>query len=149
MIPQANGNPVERLEEIIDHTIAFVHLPPFTGRRLAVVGGGGAISVEAADAAEKFGLAVPPFSPAVHEALNNILPPPGNSVRNPVDVGHPMIPPGIISRLLEAVVLEPDIDLLAVVQIPYHIIMSKRRVLPDYFRISHGGENTGKSVKVE
>jgi hypothetical protein len=43
-----------------------------------------------------------------------------------------MIPPQIISRLLEVTALQPDIDLLAVVQIPYHIIMSKKRFLPDY-----------------
>jgi acyl-CoA synthetase (NDP forming) len=132
MLQQANVVSADGLEEFIDKAMAFINLPPCTGRRVAVVGGGGAISVEAADAAESCGLSVPRFSPRVQEELKDILPPPGNSVRNPVDVGHPMIPPQIISRLLEVTALVPDIDLLAVVQIPYHIIMSKKRFMPGY-----------------
>jgi acyl-CoA synthetase (NDP forming) len=88
--------------------------------------GGGAISVAASDSLERLGLSVPYFSPAVLQKLKASFPPVGNSLRNPVDLGNPMIPPSMLRRVMEAAGEDGGIDTLIVIQILFYILYQVR-----------------------
>ena len=116
---------VKSLEELLDTTLAFLHLAPQRGRRLCVVGGGGAIGVAAADACEGVGLSVPVFSDELQKKLAAIVPAAGASVRNPVDVGGPFPPPAMLRAVLETVLTDTDIDTIVVDEL--ELAMATRR----------------------
>ena len=52
---QTGAIPVESIEELLDTTILFSHNPQGAGRRVAVVGGGGAVGVAASDSSKRQG----------------------------------------------------------------------------------------------
>lgn len=128
---QSGAIRVKSVEELIDTTVAFLHLPPTTGRRVAVIGGGGGISVAASDACEYVGLSVPPFAPEIREQLRLTLPPAGNSVRNPVDVGTPVTPPEIMQKVLEIAAGVDDIDTIIATQALHYILSGRLSFLFD------------------
>jgi acyl-CoA synthetase (NDP forming) len=123
---QAGVIQVYSAEELIDAIYAFLYLPGGAGPRVAVMGGGGAISVAASDSLERLGLSVPYFSPAVLQKLKASFPPVGNSLRNPVDLGNPMIPPSMLRRVMEAAGEDGGIDTLIVIQILFYILYQVR-----------------------
>jgi acyl-CoA synthetase (NDP forming) len=126
---QAGVIRVHSVEELIDAIYAFLYLPTAAGPRVAVMGGGGAISVAASDSLERLGLSVPIFSPTVLEKLTTFFPPVGNSLSNPVDLGSPMIPPFMLRKVMEAAGKDEGIDTLIIIQILYHIIFQVRHRL--------------------
>jgi acetyltransferase len=78
---------VSDLEEMMDLVMAL-HYLPWGGRgRVALVSGPGGPVVSAADAAERYGLAMASLEERTRERLKTILPTTGTSYRNPVDVG--------------------------------------------------------------
>ncbi|MBP1718070.1 MAG: CoA-binding domain protein, partial [Deltaproteobacteria bacterium] len=113
-------------EELIDAIYAFLFLPATAGSRLAVMGGGGAISVAASDSLERLGLSVPSFSPTVLRKLKASFPVVGNSLSNPVDLGNPMIPPSMLRKVMEAAGEDGGIDTLIVIQILFYILYQVR-----------------------
>ncbi len=126
---QAGVIQVESAEELIDTIYAFLYLPPWTGPKIAVMGGGGAISVAASDTLERLGLSVPPFSPNIFQKLKASFPPVGNSLRNPVDLGNPTIPPPMLKIVMEAAGQDERIDTLIVIQILFYILFQMRHRL--------------------
>lgn len=108
---------VNSLEELLDTTLAFLHLAPHRGRKVCVVGGGGGITVAAADACERVGLSVPLFPPELQRKLAAIVPPVGASVRNPVDVAGPFPPPVMLKEVLETVATDGGVDTVIVDEI--------------------------------
>jgi len=126
---QAGVIQVESAEELIDTIYTFLYLPPETGPRVAVMGGGGAISVAASDTLERLGLAIPPFSPEIFQKLKASFPPVGNSLRNPVDLGNPMIPPSMLKIVMEAAGQDEGIDTLIIIQILFYILFQLRHRL--------------------
>lgn len=131
LFKQSGAIRVRSMEELADTTVAFLHLPPTTGHRVAVIGGGGGISVAASDACEHVGLSVPPFAPEVREQLRLILPPAGTSIRNPVDVGAPIIPPQALYRILEIAASVENIDTIIATQAMHYILSGKLSFLFD------------------
>jgi len=123
---QAGVIQVHSAEELIDAIYAFLYLPSGAGPRVAVMGGGGAISVAASDSLESLGLSVPFFSPKVLEKLRPSFPPVGNSLKNPVDLGNPMVPPSMLQKVMEAAGEDEGIDTLMVIQILYQILFQVR-----------------------
>jgi acyl-CoA synthetase (NDP forming) len=123
---QAGVVQVYSAEELVDAIYAFLYLPDGAGPRVAVMGGGGAISVAASDSLERLGLAIPYFSPPVLEKLKASFPPVGNSLRNPVDLGNPMIPPSMLRKVMEAAGEDEGIDTLIVIQILFYILYQVR-----------------------
>ena len=101
------------MEELIDTTVAFLHLPGDIGTGISVVGGGGGISAAGADTYEKAGFRLPPFKPETQDRLRRIFQPAGTGIRNPLDTGAP-IPPSRES--LEAIMEDPGIDILILYQ---------------------------------
>jgi acyl-CoA synthetase (NDP forming) len=99
---------------MLDLIIGLRCLPYLTGRRVSVVGGGGAITVAASDALERAGLSMPPFSSKIVKAIREHLPPSGNSTANPVDIGSPLFEPKSLRGILEAVAASDTVDLVIV-----------------------------------
>jgi len=120
---------VYSMEELIDTMYAFLYLPTGAGPRVAVMGGGGALSVAASDALERLGLAVPLFSPPILQKIIPHFPSVGNSLRNPVDLGNPIIPPSMLRKVIEAAAEDEGIDTLIIIQILYHILFQVRHRL--------------------
>ncbi len=114
---QTGAIQVNNLEELLDTTLAFIHLEPQMGRRICSVGGGGGIGVAAADTWERAGFSVPLFSPELEKKLLAIIPAAGTSARNPVDVGGPFPMPPMLRAVLETVCTDADIDILVVDEI--------------------------------
>jgi len=105
---QTGAIPAFGATEILDLIVGFHCLKDFRARHVSVVGGGGAITVAAADALEKAGLAILPFDEETRNAIRKYLPPHGNSFKNPVDMGTPAFMPQTLSPILE-IVAENDL----------------------------------------
>ncbi len=73
------------MAELADALIAFSWLAPPRGRRVAVVGIGGGLGVQAADECETAGLVVPPFPAALKAELRAFTSSAGTGIGNPVD----------------------------------------------------------------
>ena len=116
---QSGAVRVNSLEELLDTTIAFLHLTPPPGRKVSVVGGGGGINVAAADACERIGLSIPLFSAELQTKLASMLPPVGTSVRNPVDVASPFPPPAVLRAVMETVFNEGGVDMVILDEIEF------------------------------
>ncbi|MBW1686732.1 MAG: CoA-binding protein [Deltaproteobacteria bacterium] len=111
---QTGAIPVLGIDEMIDLMVGFQCLPDFRGRRVCVVSGGGAITVEACDQLEPAGLSMPEFSKETQEAIRALLPASGNSVRNPLDTGPPVFLLPTVKPILEAVAASDDLDAVIV-----------------------------------
>jgi len=122
---QTAARRVNSLEELADAAVAFLHLPPATGRRVGIVGGGGGISVAAADACDRAGLEVPPLSHDIQERLRSVLPPAGAAFRNPVDLGTPIVFPNVFEAVVEAVASADNIDTVIATQAMYYVLTGK------------------------
>jgi len=114
---QSGAIRVHNMEELLDTVLAFLHLSPHRGRRVAVVGGGGAITVTAADTCERAGLSLPQFPAQVQQKLAAMIPSVGASARNPVDVGNPYPSPAMLETVLETIAREGNIDTIIVDEI--------------------------------
>jgi len=135
---QAGVIQVYGAEELVDTIYAFLYLPDTAGPRVSVMGGGGAISVAASDSLERLGLSVPHFSNPILQKLKAQFPPVGNSLRNPVDLGNPMIPPSMLRKVMEAAAEDEGIDTLMIIQILYAILFNLRhRLKMDDRPLSH------------
>ena len=130
LFKQTAAIPVRGLEELADTVLALLHLPASTGQRVGVVGGGGGISVAAADACDRVGLGVPPFDDSVQQKLREILPAAGTSVRNPVDIGVPLVPPQVFERVLDSVASADCVDTIIATQAMFHILDGTFRLPP-------------------
>ncbi len=119
---QTAARRVDSLEEMADATVAFLNLPLTTGRRLGVIGGGGGISVAAADACDRVGLEIPLLSSEDQQKLRGILPPAGTAFRNPVDIGAPIVPPPVFERVLDVVAAADCVETVVATQAMYHVL---------------------------
>jgi acyl-CoA synthetase (NDP forming) len=135
---QSGAIRVNSLDELLDTTLAFLHLAPFQGRRVSVVGGGGGINVAAADACERIGLSMPLFSTELQKKLASMLPPVGTSVRNPVDVASPFPPPAVLRAVMEAVFNEGGVDTLILAEIEFSAASAIMRPQPERSGSSRG-----------
>jgi acyl-CoA synthetase (NDP forming) len=113
---------VGSLEELADTAEALLMLPRHTGRRIGMVGGGGGTSVAATDACASVGLSVPPFDDALRAKLAEILPLAGTMMRNPVDVGVPIVPPDVFKRVLETVAAVEGVDTVIATQPLFYLL---------------------------
>lgn len=132
LFKQSGAVGVNGLNELIDATLGFLHLPAIKGRKFCVVGGGGGIGVAAADACERVGISLPVFSRELQQKLLKIVPAQGASVRNPVDVGSPFPAPPMLKAVLDAVFSDTDVDGIIVSEIEMSPVM--RGGQPDLMR---------------
>ncbi len=108
--------PVNSFEELLDTTKIMVYLPPLAKnldyrKKIGVIGGGGGIGIEISDIANQYGLKIPKLSGETVEKLNQIMPPEGTSINNPLDMGNPMYM-GDYKRILATFMADPSISVL-------------------------------------
>jgi acyl-CoA synthetase (NDP forming) len=96
---QVNAVRVNSVEEMADLAVAFRYMSAPAGPGVAVVGGGGGFSVFAADEIDDAGLQCPVLPEQTQEALGEINPVAGTSVRNPVDTIAIFEPPKLEQTL--------------------------------------------------
>jgi acyl-CoA synthetase (NDP forming) len=119
-LAQAGAIQVEGLREMID-TLAALHFLPTRGRRIALLGGGGAIGVFSSDLAYQLDLEVPTFSDETQARLRERFPTPGNSVPNPLDTGTPVLPLETVQALVEDVLTREPVDVLVMIMLMHSI----------------------------
>jgi acyl-CoA synthetase (NDP forming) len=119
---QTAAIPVQGLEELGDTVLAFLHLPPTTGRRLGLVAGGGGLSVAAADVCDRLGLEVPAFDEGAEAKLREAIPAAGTSLRNPLDMGVPLIPAPAFERVLDVVAASENVETIIAILGMFHVL---------------------------
>jgi acyl-CoA synthetase (NDP forming) len=128
VLRQVRATRVHDLEELAQACLAFSYLPPRAFRGIAAIGGGGALGAAAGDAAEAWGIAVPAFPDALRRRLEAILPRPGSSALNPVDVANPFVPPATLGQVLRLAAEDPRVDLQVLISLLYHYKSQARAV---------------------
>jgi acyl-CoA synthetase (NDP forming) len=106
---------VKDLAQMLDAAAALYHLPPCTGRRVAIISSPGGLAVNAADAVEWSGLELSSLSDATRVELSSFLPAEGTSFSNPVDLGFGAVTPGNYRRALEVLDGDPAVDIMLAV----------------------------------
>lgn len=105
---------VGNFQELIDQVVAFTFLPPITGRKLIIIGGGGGKSVISADVWEEEGFRIPDISSKAREKLKQAAPHVWDWLRNPLDssiLQKSLVPP---SNLLRMISTEQEFDVCVV-----------------------------------
>ncbi len=120
ILRQVNAIQAQTLEELAEASLAFSLLPERVFSSISVVGGGGALGVIACDAAEKFGMKTPPLSADLQTRIGNLLPKPGSSSVNPIDVANPFVKPKVLSEILRITAEDKQIDLQIIISLLYH-----------------------------
>jgi acyl-CoA synthetase (NDP forming) len=106
---------VDSVDEMVDAVLAFLKMPVPMGRNAAIIGGGGGVTVLAADVCERAGLNVPLFSSALRNSLQEFFPPVGTILKNPVDTQWILsITPEQLSNIINLVAGWEEIDVLIV-----------------------------------
>lgn len=120
VIRQCNAVLAADLNDISNFSLAFSMLPRAPYRGISLIGGGGAIGVAAADMAAEYGMRIPELGPDIQREIHPLLPQPGSSAKNPVDVANPYVSPENLNRILVASARSKDVDIQIVVQLLYH-----------------------------
>jgi len=76
---------VSNFQELIDQAVAFTFLPPVTGKRVIIAGGGGGKSMVSADVWEEEGFELPELSAGFRNRLKEKAPRLWDWIRNPID----------------------------------------------------------------
>jgi len=113
-LTQAGAVAVQGMDEITDTLMALAYLKN-SGKRIALMGGGGAIGVFSSDLVYRYGLEMPPFSPETQKLLKKWFPTPGNSVVNPLDTGTPVLPLETVEGLAREVLNREPLDVLVII----------------------------------
>jgi len=79
-----------------------------------------ALGIAAADAAESFGIRVPSLRNDLQAAILDVLPKPGSSATNPIDIANPYVSPQYIGEILLHASRDENVDFHIVIQLLYH-----------------------------
>jgi len=120
VLKQVNAVQVQDLEELAEASLAFSFLPEKVFKNISVVVGGGAFGVIACDAAEAFGIEIPPLSADLQMRIGELLPKPGSSGLNPIDVASPFVSPQVLKEILRNAGADDRIDLQIIISLLYH-----------------------------
>ncbi len=120
LLRQCNAVSVDSIPAMADTALAFTRLPWRRYRGISIVGGGGALGVAAADAADAYGMELPVLAADLQEAIMALLPKPGSSAANPIDVANPYVPANILRDVLLLAARDERVDIQVLVQLLYH-----------------------------
>jgi acyl-CoA synthetase (NDP forming) len=120
VLRQCNVVQVNDLEEMAQASLAFSFLPKKTYRGITVVGGGGALGVGACDAAETYGFKLPVLEKEISDKIMSILPKPGSSALNPIDVANPLVHPSVLKETLLYAAEDKNVDVQILISLLYH-----------------------------
>ncbi|MDP6101391.1 MAG: hypothetical protein QGH66_08270 [Dehalococcoidia bacterium] len=135
------------LEELLDTASALYHLPPQMDPRVGVVYGGGGISVASSDAGHRAGLVMASLGPETRQHLAFFLAPSGTSAANPVDVGSPYPPTGLLRDILMTLGESGDIGSIIIDRIVLSVRM--RQVLESVGDEAEEGEHLLTQLPLE
>jgi acyl-CoA synthetase (NDP forming) len=119
ILRQSNAVQVANPWEMAQTSLAFAMLPERVYKGITVAGGGGALGVAACDAAEAFGMELPQLQTDTQAKIMAVLPKPGSSATNPIDVANPVVPPAVLRDVLLNAAVEEKIDLQILIQLLY------------------------------
>jgi len=85
VLKQCGAIMVNNFQELIDQVVAFTFLPPITGKRVIIAGGGGGKSMVSADVWEEEGFELPELSARFRSKLKEKAPKLWDWIRNPID----------------------------------------------------------------
>ncbi len=125
---QTGAVKVRGLQDLIDTLAVFSTIYGHAGRRVAMMGGGGALGVEASDLVDELGLTMPAFEKETQDRINKHLPEFGKSAKNPVDTGNPLVGADPLVEIMRIIAGRHDIDVIFVVQLLFHSQVLMRRV---------------------
>ncbi len=117
VLRQCNVLQVHDLHEMADAALAFSMLPLQEYKGMSVIGGGGALGINAADLAEPLGLSVPPLSQDLQEKIRPLLPQPGSSPTNPIDIANPFVPPQPLEKSMIHASKDKNIHIHVMIQL--------------------------------
>jgi acyl-CoA synthetase (NDP forming) len=107
---------VASLDELIFTLSGLQRVALPQGKNMVILGGAGGGSVTMTDIAEAQGLKVPHLSAKTIKRLEEIVPPQGTSVKNPLDVGRRFFTGGNFTEFLELIRDDPNTDALIFMQ---------------------------------
>ena len=99
---------VEEVRDLVEAALVLLSQPLPRGKRVAVLTVGGGLGVVAADALRRYGLEVPPLSPATMERLDSVLSgrwSRGNPVDGSGDLSYPGLLPLLEDENIDAVII--------------------------------------------
>jgi len=154
MIKQAGAILADDSYEVIDLMLGLKHLPLPKGLRTGLVCTGGGNSVIASDQCNELGLTLPTLPEKTQKELLTILREAGTIRKNPVDASAHGIMPQNITRIIEILDREPDIDCIIFAYQLYFLVRNVRRIgvtLEDAFTmlieaLKDAKQNTSKPV---
>lgn len=120
VLRQAGAIQVADVNEMADTATALTMLADKQFLSISVSGGGGALGVAAGDVAEQFGIRIPPFSDALVQQIESILPRPGSSANNPIDVANPFVAAQDLEKILMLAATDPGIELQIFISLLHH-----------------------------
>ncbi|MCU0821830.1 MAG: CoA-binding protein [Spirochaetes bacterium] len=134
MFAQCGAVRAANLRELSDTALAFSMLPGKSYRGVSIIGGGGALGVAATDTAEALGFEIPELDASARERIMKILPKPGSSARNPVDVANPYAAPEVLRDTIIIASRDERIDIHLVTLLLYHykslaLMLDKKSIL--------------------
>ena len=116
VLTQCGAASVQGLDQMMDTLVALKYLKN-RGRRIALLGGGGALGVFSSDRAYRWGLEIPRFSEKTQKKLKVFFPAPGNSMVNPLDTGSPAVPMETIQALAREILTREPVDVLIIIML--------------------------------
>jgi acyl-CoA synthetase (NDP forming) len=116
VLTQSGAASVQGLDQMMDTLVALKYLRN-RGRRIALLGGGGALGVFSSDRAYRWGLEIPRFSEKTQKRLKVFFPAPGNSMANPLDTGSPAVPMETIQALAREILTREPVDALIIIML--------------------------------
>ena len=120
---------VNSFENFLDSILAFFYLAPYRSQKVCVIGGGGGISVSAADTCDKLGISLPTFTGDLGRQLAAILPAVGISVSNPLDMNGPRPAPEMLAEIMATVIMKGNVDTLIIDEIEPYVSVPEMKEL--------------------
>ncbi|MCP4752154.1 MAG: hypothetical protein GY866_14755 [Proteobacteria bacterium] len=102
------------LQDMAHTVLALQHLDKVQGPGVAVLGVGGGVGVEAADACSRAGLNLPDLAASTQQKLREFVAPAGNMIKNPIDAFIVLLNFQLLSKTLDIVSAEPNFDMIIV-----------------------------------
>jgi len=114
MLKQVGAIRANSIEEMMDITLAFQHMPAPRGNRIIIAGIGGGASVIMADEFTKAGMVLPKLSDNLRKSLIGLYPSEaGRIFKNPVDLNN-FESPDTFAKTMRALDRSKEADILAI-----------------------------------